>query len=735
MREREYRFLGAFLGITLTVASVFGCGSDVSDNHNLGISPQVEEKEDQKTSSEQSAADSTSSTDDGNTSVDNDKNNAAQDDSTDNLNSADKSNAEKVTPAEPRDKVSSVTPQDDLDLTQDIFVKKIDGLSEDFICGMDASSVLVEERSGVKYYDFDGKEADVFKTLSEGGVNYIRLRVWNDPYDEMGNGYGGGNNDVPTALVLGKRATEYGMKVCIDFHYSDFWADPKRQLTPKAWEGMSVKEKSDALYDFTKDSLSQLLDGGVDVGMVQIGNEINYGMSGESSQANVTALLAAGSKAVREISEEKGKEIKIVVHYTNIEDKDQVENRVKNLGLAGVDYDIIGLSFYPFWDGDFANMQSVVKMIREGYDKEVMIAETSYCYTSLDGDGSGNSVSGTDDIVDGYPATVQGQANILRDTMAAANEAGALGVFYWEGVWLPVGANTDNNSDIWETYGSGWASSFAGDYDPDDAGLYYGGCSWDNQALFSFAGYPLPSLNVFKLIRTGAEAELRIDAVPDAYCSFITGDEIKLPEKTDVIYNDISKNTKVAVTWDKEAVSKIDSSKEGKYEIKGTVADGTELICHVSVSLPNVVVNPSFEEEDTSMWIISSKGSDPTDYQDKADDAHSGTKALHFWAGDGAVDFEVKQEIKDITAGTYSLQCYAQGGDTSEDSELTLFAVVNGKEYTKSFMVTNWAEWKTPVIPDIKVADGDTVTIGVHYISNKGSWGTVDDFILEKVSD
>ena len=128
---------------------------------------------------------------------------------------------------------------------------------------------------------------------------------------------------------------------------------------------------------------------------------------------------------------------------------DQVENRVKNLGLAGVDYDMIGLSFYPFWDGDFENMTNVVKMIREKYEKEVVIAETSYCYTSVDGDGSGNSVSGTDDIVPGYPATVQGQANILRDTMDAANSAGALGVFYWEGVWIPVGSSSDDNSEIW----------------------------------------------------------------------------------------------------------------------------------------------------------------------------------------------------------------------------------------------------------------------------------------------
>ena len=162
----------------------------------------------------------------------------------------------------------------------DVYVEAIPDISDDFIRGMDASSVLVEENSGVTYYNFDGEEQDVFQTLAESGVNYIRLRVWNDPYDEDGNGYGGGNNDVPTAIELGGRASKYGMKVCIDFHYSDFWADPKRQHAPKAWEGMSLEEKTDALYEYTKSSLTEMLEAGVDVGMVQIGNEINYGMSG-----------------------------------------------------------------------------------------------------------------------------------------------------------------------------------------------------------------------------------------------------------------------------------------------------------------------------------------------------------------------------------------------------------------------------------------------------------------------
>lgn len=388
-----------------------------------------------------------------------------------------------------------------------VLIEGIPTISDDFIRGMDASSVLSEERSGVKYYDFCGNEQDVFKTFADAGVNYIRLRVWNDPYDEAGNGYGGGNNDVAAAVELGKRATEYGMRVCIDFHYSDFWADPKRQHCPKAWEGMSLEEKSSALYDFTYDSLKELLDAGVDVGMVQIGNEINFGMAGEKSSQKVATLLKSGGNAVRKIASKYKQDIKIVVHYTRITEPKSLYNLVGNLKSFGVEYDILGLSFYPFWDGSLENMQEVVKTIREKYEKDVMLAETSYCYTDEDGDGSGNSLTGKGDTVPGYPATVQGQASMIRDVINAANDAGALGVFYWEGAWIPVGPSSSNNSSIWEKYGSGWASSYASDYDPEDAGLYYGGCSWDNQAFFDFTGHPLDSLNLFRQLKYGTFVE------------------------------------------------------------------------------------------------------------------------------------------------------------------------------------------------------------------------------------
>lgn len=618
----------------------------------------------------------------------------------------------------------------------DVFVEPVAGISDDFIRGMDASAVLSVEKSGAKYYGYDGKEQDVFETLAESGVNYIRLRVWNDPYDENGNGYGGGDNDVATAIELGKRATQYGMKVNIDFHYSDFWADPKRQHAPKAWEGMSADEKADALYDFTKESLTQILDAGVDVGMVQVGNEINNGMSGETDVPAVMELLSAGSRAVREIADSYGKDIQIVLHYTNIEDNEEVDTMAANLKEYGVDYDIFGLSYYPFWDGTNENMQNVAKNIMDRYGKKVVIAETSYCYTEKDGDGFGNSFDGIEDAVDGYAPTVQSQATMIRDICAAANEAGVLGVFYWEGTWIPVGSADQDNSALWEKYGSGWASSYSAEYDPDDAGLYYGGCSWDNQAMFDFTGHPLPSLNVFRYLKDGHTVPLAVDFIPQTTVSCDVGEALTLPETVEVVYNDRSANTQVPVSWDASQAAAIDTKKAGTYTVDGTLSDGTAVTADVDVEMVNYVKNPGFEEADRSMWQISYTGeNDPTDYQEKADDAHDGDFSLHFWS-DSDMEFSICQTLTDLPAGTYQLFAFAQGGDMESTSDLELYAVVNGEEIgSDAFMLTTWTDWKQPKVDNIRIGDGDTLTIGVRMKCNANSWGTIDDFTLNRISD
>lgn len=389
------------------------------------------------------------------------------------------------------------------DFEEPVSVEAVEGLSDEFLFGCDMSMLIAQENSGVVYYNEAGEEQDVLKTLADNGVNMIRIRVWNDPYDENGNGYGGGNCDVDNAIAIGKRATEYKMSTFIDFHYSDFWADPSKQMCPKAWEGMSVDEKADAVYNYTKDSLTKILDAGVDVGMVQIGNEITSGMSGETDWKNITTLLNSASKAVREISDKYDKDIQIAVHFTNPEKAGRYAKYAKTLDDYNVDYDVFASSYYAFWHGTLDNLKSVLGDIIKDYGKKVMIAETSYAYTYEDGDDNQNT------IYDGawgefnYDVSVQGQADAVRDCVAALAELGdnAIGVCYWEPAWIPVPGDTElTRSEIWEKYGSGWASSYASGYDPDDAGKYYGGSAWDNQALFDFEGHPLASIEMFGMM-------------------------------------------------------------------------------------------------------------------------------------------------------------------------------------------------------------------------------------------
>lgn len=394
-------------------------------------------------------------------------------------------------------------------ITQDntstnIDVEPINGLPEDFILGCDISSIISLENSGVKFYNYSGEEQDLLKTLAENGVNTIRIRIWNDPYNSSGKGYGGGNNDLQTAISIGQRATRYGLNCMIDFHYSDFWADPAKQMTPKAWKDMSFAEKSDALYQYTYDSLKKLLDAGVNISIVQIGNETTGGLAGETSWDRITELMNSGSKAVRDISEEFDTSVKIALHFTNPEKSGAYKYYAGTLFEASVDYDIFASSYYPYWHGSIDNLTAVLSDVANTYNKEVMVAECSYAYTYSNGDEFNNTINVYSDCDLPYKISEQGQADLISDLAVAISSIDkGIGICYWEPAWIPVPADGyDAQLKLWEEYGSGWASSYAASYDPDDAGQYYGGASYDNQALFDFDGHPLDSLSTFRLLRT-----------------------------------------------------------------------------------------------------------------------------------------------------------------------------------------------------------------------------------------
>ncbi len=638
-----------------------------------------------------------------------------------------------------------------------VYVEPIDGLSEDFIRGVDISSIIAEEKSGVVYYNEEGAEQDIFQTLAQNGVNYIRVRVWNDPYNENGSGYGGGNNDTKTAAEIGARAAKYGMKLCVDYHYSDFWADPNKQQCPKAWEGMAIEDKSEALYQFTKESLSEIIDAGAVIGMVQIGNETNNGMSGETDWTKRRQLMQAGSRAIRETAQETGQDMQIAVHFTDVSDKKGTLAIAQKLLDKEIDYDIFAVSYYPFWHGSLENLTDVLREISGEYGKKVLVAETSYPYTDGDGDGSANSIGGTD-VTPEYAVSAQGQTNEIRDVCAAVADVGeaGLGVFYWEPAWIPVNVYQEDapdaasallaNQESWEKNGSGWASSYAASYDPKDAGVYYGGSSWDNQALFDYEGHPLESLKVFKYLHCGTLVELAVESILPVELSVPLDGEVVMPQTVCVVYNDRSV-AEIPIRWDEAKLSGIDTSAAGEYEVNGdfgTLTDSAlspavieyleqeQVTAKISVNQKNMVANSSFEEEDTSMWVITEKSGGMTDFQNKEADAKSGVMALHFYST-GEVSFTAEQTITGLTPGTYEFGLYIQGGDAGDSPDMYIYADNGTERLEQETGVAGWCNWQNPEISGITVGEDGTLTIGASVSCAAKGWGTLDDFYLYQV--
>ncbi len=619
-----------------------------------------------------------------------------------------------------------------------LYVKPIENLPEDFILGMDASCVPALEKGGVRYYDHQGTEKDVYQILAENGINYIRVRIWNDPYDSQGRGYGGGNCDLENAVAIGKRATESGMKLLVNFHYSDFWADPGKQMVPKAWKGLDFEGKKEALYDYTRQSLQALVDAGVDVGMVQIGNETNGALCGESSAQlggwkRIMELISAGSKAVREICPEA----LVAVHFANPENPASYESYGKNLSYYQVDYDVFASSYYPYWHGSLENLSRVLTDIAQTYGKQVMVMETSYAFTPEDSDFSGNTIGEGGGIIRDYPFTLQGQANLVRDVAeTVAKIPGGIGLCYWEGTWISAGGSSwEENSALWEQNGSGWASSYAAEYDPEDAGKWYGGCAVDNQAFFDARGHATEALKVFSLLKTGNLVENKADAVEDVDLILDLAGELALPQTVSAILRDNSRQ-EIPVTWEAIDPEAMKAAGAAKYTIEGT-AGGMTARCYVTVTPYNYLRNWSFEEGDVHWTALPIGPLNELFVEDKVTDSLTGSRHYHFWgAGENTVEFTLEQELPDLPAGLYRYEISIMGGDGG-DTEIYAYVKINGQiAYTAPAAITSYNEWHTALVESIPHAQGDTIAFGIYVkCSGPNAWGKIDDAMVTRISD
>ena len=636
----------------------------------------------------------------------------------------------------------------------DVYVEKVTGISDDFITGADVSSYLSIINSGATFYDKEGNKLTpqgFFDLLAEGGTNYIRVRVWNDPYDEKGNGYGGGNNDLETAKVIGQYATNAGMKVLIDFHYSDFWADPGKQQAPKAWATMSAEEKATAVSEYTTESLKYLLDNGVNVGMVQVGNETTNAIcdvSFSSATADACAIFDAGCDAVHAVASEYNTEILAAIHFTNPERSGNYAKFAERLDTYKVSYDVFASSYYPYWHGTLDNLTSVLKNVADTYDKKVMVAETSWAWTLDDGDGHANTVrTGSNDSGQPYEFSVQGQCNEIRAVAQAVANVGdaGIGLFYWENAWIPVAyaydaeGNLDesilaSNKTKWEANGSGWASSYAGEYDKDDAGKWFGGSAVDNQAWFDFNGKALDTVNIYNYIRTGTNVKpvALVVGVEDMTIELFELENLALPETATVTYN-VGTQNQVEVDWNEDEFEAAKSNGVGTYVINGTaVVDDQiwEITWKLTVEPNNLLKNAGFEDG-LKEWEVS--GFNTTD---ASSNSRTGNGCLHFYTANAGAEMIAGQTIT-VDSGVYSASAFLQGGNAGESDVFAIEVTVGDKTYTETSSVSGWKVWSNPTIENIQVAEDNTEVTVTLIVSDTtaGVWGSFDDAKLIRTGD
>ena len=370
--------------------------------------------------------------------------------------------------------------------------------------GIDASTQLELEAASPHYYYY-GVEVDPWGFMREhNGASLMRLRVWVDPYDEQGRPYGGGTSSLESFIILAKRALKYGYSILMDFHYSDFWADPGKQNLPKAWRGKNYEEVKQALYEYTIACLKKVKEEGIPLEAVQVGNEITNGMcwpfgklefvskgKPRSGYDGLAGLLDAGSRAVKEIYPEA----KVVLHLEKSGAVETHDEWFTEVSKRGVHFDVIGLSYYPYWHGALTRLEQNIKNLSAKFKKPIWIVEAGYPFTNqpygeeaerlfiTEKDNGYQPLSYEGDVLP-YPYSREGQEEYFTHLLELLNRLGVEMICYWEPFWIP-------STHV------GWAKA---------PGMRYEGQEvtredlneWANQCLFDYHGEAVPALDVLR---------------------------------------------------------------------------------------------------------------------------------------------------------------------------------------------------------------------------------------------
>lgn len=343
--------------------------------------------------------------------------------------------------------------------------------SRQMMHGADLSFMQQELAAGTRFTD-QGQAGTPLQILRDHGLDYVRMRLWVDPP--------AGYSNLAADLALARKVRAAGLGIYLDIHYADFWADPQGQPIPAAWRGEHLAALAQTVRSYTSDVIAAFAHQQTPVSMVSIGNEIRNGMLWPIGKIDWTAntgwdhlatLLKAGVAGAHDANP-AGNRLRVMLHFDHGGDNVDSRTFFGNLADRGVRFDVIGLSYYPFWHGTLRDLRANVDDLAGQFDKDIVVAETQYAWTLANGDSTGNFVWQRSQLSRGYPASPGGQLSLENDVqsiLAAVPDGHGLGVFYWEPEWVP---------------GVGWEPG--------------AGTPNDNLTLFDFQGRALPSVGVYE---------------------------------------------------------------------------------------------------------------------------------------------------------------------------------------------------------------------------------------------
>lgn len=541
----------------------------------------------------------------------------------------------------------------------------------DFYKGADISSLLELEDKGLKLYAEEGAECEALSLCKKNGVNLIRLRIWNEPrlVEESG-----GYCDLEHTVTFGRRIREAGLYFLLDFHYSDFWADPGNQRKPAAWADLTGVALERAVYDYTKTVLERLGAEGCLPDMVQIGNEIRSGMlfpDGEvPDYGQMAKLVNAGIRAARDVDGD----IQVMIHLDQGGRYYYLREWFDAMLAAGMaPFDVIGISYYPFWHGTFTDLKNTMEALAKRYGKPIMIVEAAHPWRRT----KKGFITREQEEIAGFCAGIEEQSTVMRllmnITASVKNDMG-IGVCYWEPLVLPM-----------EGQGA-WGQ---------------------NMGMLDLEGKALPAFREFLFDRTKLceKTVVKLYHLPPVVIK--AGDTLELPQEIQALRYDGCKYP-CHVEWEPFTAKEC-----GKFRVKGHVPETngeTWVEVEIVHSLPehkNIMKNADFSA-DSENWMIVKRAEQIEVAIDRQEGYLQVDSRQNFF-------FAVTQEVRIQRAGVYTLSVMYRGTNTTGvDVKLYGEQVLAEKKIRKEKMIyptdDRWVEYR---IDNIRLEEG-TFFVGVE---------------------